>query len=48
MIWPNWPNATFRGTANVAAPVLCRLAVSQLNDGALQEKEKDRAKQRKT
>ncbi len=48
MICPSCPNATFRGTASVAAPVLRRLAVSQLKDGAVQEKEKDNAKQRKT
>ena len=48
MIWPSWPKATAVGIANVAAPVLLRLAESQLNEGGIHEKEKDSAKHKKT
>ena len=44
-ICPNTPIETFNGTANVAAPVLCRFAVSQLRRGGMLEKEKDTATQ---
>ena len=37
---------TWSGTAKVAAPVLCRFAVSQLRRGGLQEKENETATQR--
>lgn len=36
---------TFNGTANVAAPVLRKFAVSQLRRGGMLEKEKDTATQ---
>lgn len=47
MIWPIWPIETLRGTANVAAPVLLRFAVSQLSKGGMLANENDTAAHKK-
>ncbi len=48
MIWPIWPIETFRGTARVAAPVLRRFAVNQLNRGGIHANAKDNAMMKNT
>ncbi len=48
MICPICPMDTFRGTANVDAPVLRRFAVNQLSNGGMQAKENESAMMKNT